>query len=259
MRKRIGALELGYEVRGSGAALLLLHAFPLDRRMWDETAAALAVERRVIALDARGFGESELGPGDHSIETLADDAVALLDALGVPMATVAGLSMGGYVALALARRHPARLGGLILADTRAGADGAEARRGRDDSIARVERDGVAPLADGLTPRLLSPSAPESLRRRVRELALPQSPASVIAALRALRDRPDRTAELRDIRCPTLILVGGEDAITPPAEARAMAAAIPAARIVELPAAGHLSNLESPAAFAAAINSFLKDL
>src|SRR5262249_58368023 len=108
---------------------------------WDDIAVALAERQRVIALDFRGFGESELAP--YSLETLADDVAALLDALGIPIAALGGLSMGGYVALAFARRHPARLGRLILADTRAAADSSETKRGRTDNIARVQTDGTA--------------------------------------------------------------------------------------------------------------------
>jgi pimeloyl-ACP methyl ester carboxylesterase len=258
MKRRVGAIELGYDVDGSGAALVLVHAFPLDRRMWSETARALAASRRVIALDLRGFGESSLGTEAITIETYADDVARLLDALGVPMAALCGLSLGGYVALAFAARHPARLARLVLADTRAGADSPDGKRGRDDGIARVRALGAAAFVEPMPARLLSPRAGEALRDRVRALGAAQAPDAIAAALVAMRDRPDRTGELAAIDCPTLIMVGHDDALTPPAEAHAMAAHIRGARVVELDAAGHLSNLEAPDAFAAALASFLDE-
>ncbi len=244
------AAGIGFVDVGSGAPLVLLHAFPLDRRMWWATASALAARRRVICPDLRGFGESPLG-APYSIADLADDVARLMDALGLSRATVGGLSMGGYVALAFAGRHGARLEGLILADTRAAADSPEARRGRDEAIALVEATGVDAYLERLIPRLLSPGASDALRAEVQTLGR-QSPDAVLAGLVAMRDRPDRRGELPLIACPTLVIVGAEDALTPPAEAAAMAAAIPGARLVELPGAGHLSCLEAPGAFAAAL-------
>jgi pimeloyl-ACP methyl ester carboxylesterase len=188
---------------------------------------------------------------------MADDVAALLDELGVPMAAVGGLSMGGYVALAFARRHPARLSALILADTRAAADSEAARQAREDGIAKVLAGGTSEFLDGIPFRLLSGKADDALRRRVRGLA-EQRPEGIIAALAAMRDRPDRTAELGELRCPTLVVAGAEDSVTPPSEAQAMARAIPGARYVDIPGAGHLSNLEAPEAFDAAVNSFLDE-
>jgi pimeloyl-ACP methyl ester carboxylesterase len=250
-------VDLAYDVRGEGPLVLLLHAFPFDRRMWQDTAEALAARHRVATLDFRGFGESSLGAPPPSLEDLAEDVASLLDTLGAPMATLAGLSMGGYVALAFARRHPARLAALALCDTRAGADGEAARQARQDGIRKLEADGVAEFLDGMPLRLLSRGASDLLRRRVRLLS-EQRPHALIAALAAMRDRPDRTAELAEIRCPTLVLVGAEDTVTPPSEAETMAQAIPGSRLAVLPGAGHLSNLEVPAAFEAALTQFLDE-
>jgi pimeloyl-ACP methyl ester carboxylesterase len=222
--------------------------------MWRKTAAALAGQRRVITPDMRGFGLSDLGSGGSSIADLADDVASLLDALNLPAATVGGMSMGGYVALAFARRHRDRLKSLVLADTKAAADTPEARQGREAAIALVEQQGVPALLEKQIPRLLSASASDSLRAEVRALGA-QSPEAIIAAIRALRDRPDRTAELPEIAVPTLVVVGSDDALSPPAEARVMAAAMPDARVVEIPGAAHLSNLENPDAFSAALAGF----
>jgi pimeloyl-ACP methyl ester carboxylesterase len=257
MKIHIGGRELGYDVRGDGPAVVLLHAFPFDRRLWDDLAAPLSEGRRVLAIDLRGFGESALD-GGYSIAELSDDVVGLLDGLGIGMASVAGMSMGGYVALALASRHPARLASLILCDTRAGADSPDGRRGRDEAIAAVQQKGAAAYLDGVPAKLLSPRAEPALRARVRQLA-EQPPLSLVAALRALRDRPDRTAELPSLRVPAFVMVGADDAVTPPAEARAMAAAIPGARLVELPEAGHLAHLEAPAAFCRSLIEFLDEI
>jgi pimeloyl-ACP methyl ester carboxylesterase len=254
MKISIGPRQLAYESVGNGPALVLVHAFPFDSRMWRTASAALAGPRRVITPDMRGFGLSDLGSGDHSIADMADDVAALLDALKLPAATVGGMSMGGYVALAFARRHRNRLQSLVLADTKAAADSPDARQGRQAAITLVETQGVAALLEKQIPRLLSASASEGLRAEVRRLGT-QPPNAVIAAIRALRDRPDRTAELPEIAVPTLVVVGTQDALSPPEDGRAMAASMPRARVVEIPGAGHLSNLENPDAFAAALAGF----
>src|SRR5579862_5339121 len=140
MRKALAGHEIGYSVAGNGPALLLLHPFPFDRRSWETVTEPLAAAHRVVQLDFRGFGESAPG-GPYSLEDLADDAVALMDHLGIPMASVVGLSMGGYVALALAARRPARLAGLALCDTRASGDSEAGRQAREDGIAKVKAGG----------------------------------------------------------------------------------------------------------------------
>ena len=254
MQARIGNRTLAYDSYGSGPVLVLVHAFPLDRRMWAATGQALASRCRVIAPDMRGFGASDLANG--SIADMADDVAALLDQLGIERATVGGLSMGGYVSLAFAARHKPRLARLILADTRAAADSNAARAGRADALALVDAQGVPALVERQLVALLSAGANEAVRAQVRGIGNAQRPAGVKAGICALRDRPDRQKELSAIACPTLLLVGQEDKISPPAEMAAMASAIPGAQLVEIVAAGHLSNLENPTDFVAAITSFL---
>jgi 3-oxoadipate enol-lactonase len=255
MKARIGGRDLAYEFFGGGKPLVLIHAFPLDGQMWTDTAQALSSRCRVIVPDMRGFGESDLGDSDPSIADMADDVVAILDSLGIERATIGGLSMGGYVSLAFAARHPARLERLILADTRAAADSDAARAGRADALALVEKQGVAALVERQLAALLSPAASEAVREQVRGLGK-QRPEGVSAGLRALRDRPDRRAELAAIACPTLVIVGTEDKISPPAEMAEIASAISGARLVEIAGAGHLSNLEKPAEFVSAIARFV---
>lgn len=250
---------------GSGLPLVLLHAFPLDHGMW-ERQLPLADHLRLIAPDLRGFG----GSGEQlpaSIPQLADDVVALLDALHVEgPAVICGISMGGYVAQHVVARHPDRVTAAILVDTKLDADTAEARAGRADLAAKVGRLGQGILADAMIPRLLgeSPEArglpgrtdAEALLRR---LILAQPVATIQAALAALGGRPDMTDAMRRARPPMLLVVGQEDAITPPACLEAAEEVIPDAKLLEVPHAGHLTPLEQPAIFNEAVLEFLRGL
>jgi pimeloyl-ACP methyl ester carboxylesterase len=244
----------GYDDRGSGPATVLLHPFPFARGIWAGVADALAAHRRVIAVDARGFGEAPAA-GPYAIADLADDLAALLDRLAIARAAVLGMSMGGYTALAFAARHRARLAALVLADTRAAADGAEARAGRAAALATLAAAGPAAYLAGSLPRLLSPGAPPALAAHLRARAETRA-ASLRAGLEALRDRPDRSGELGAVACPTLVLCGTEDQVTPAAEMQQIAAAIPGARFVPIAGAGHLAHVEAPGPFLQAVTSFL---
>lgn len=249
---------LGLTDTGERAPLLLVHAWPLDRAMWAPQVSAFAGERRVLAPDLAGFGDAP-GPGHATLDAHADDLAGLLDALGIARAVVVGLSMGGYIALALARRHPARLAALVLADTRAGADDAAARANRDDLAAVVATAGLGALSERLLPRLLAPGARPAVAAEVGAIIARQRPEGVVAALRAMAARPDAGPGLAEVRVPTLVLAGAEDALTPPSEARGLAAAIAGAGLVVIPGAGHLASLEEPGAFNAALRAFLADL
>jgi pimeloyl-ACP methyl ester carboxylesterase len=249
-----GTTPAGYDDRGTGPATVLLHPFPLTRTTWAGLADALAARRRVIAVDARGFGESP-ATGPFTIADLADDLAALLDRLEIARATVLGMSMGGYAALAFAARHRDRLSALVLADTRAAADSAEARAGRATALATLDSVGPGGYLAASLPRLLSPHAPPALIAHVRSRAETRA-ASLRAGIEALRDRPDRSGELGAIACPTLVACGVEDQVTPPTEMKQMAAAIAGARFVPIAGAGHLSHLEAPGAFLHAVTSFL---
>jgi len=252
-----GATRIGFDDRGRGPATVLLHPFPFSRTIWAGVADALAAHRRVIAVDARGFGEAPPA-GPFAIADLADDLAALLDRLEVARATVLGMSMGGYAALAFAARHRDRLSGLILADTRAAADSAEARAGRAAALATLAGAGPAAYLASFLPRLLSPHAPPALVAHVTARAETRA-ASLRAGIEALRDRPDRSGELGAIACPTLVVCGVEDQVTPAAEMKQIAGAIAAARFVAIAGAGHLSHLEAPGAFLHAVTTFLETL
>lgn len=258
MRLKLGRQILAYDVSGRDTTrppLLLLHAFPLDRRMWQPLIQQLEHNVQMATLDFPGLGESV---GEASIDAAADAAAGLLDHLAMPRAVVAGLSMGGYVALAFARRHPQRLAALLLADTRAGGDSAEGRLGRDRSITAVVESGVSPFARELLPKLVAPGNPAALAFAL-ALAEIQPAGGVASALAALRDRPDATAGLAAIAVPTTVVVGALDQLTPPAEAARLAAAIPGATLVEIPGAGHLSAIEAPLPFARAVDALYRRL
>ena len=263
MFAQVNGLRLAYGDRGREheRVLLLVHGFPLDRRLWAAQAGALATMTRVITPDLRGHGKSEIVPGPFTMDQHADDLAALLDHLKIRRAVVAGLSMGGYVAFAFWRRHPERVQGLILADTRAEPDSAAAQAGRDAAMVRVQQTGAAAYADEMLPRLLAPASQADVKivGAARKMMAEQPVEGIVGALGGLRDRADSRATLPTITVPTLVIAGDADVITPPADAQAMAAAIPGARLAVIPRAGHLSPLENPRAFNAAVRAFLRGL
>jgi 3-oxoadipate enol-lactonase len=269
MDTTLNGVRIAYHDRGQrhSTALLLIHGFPLDHRMWASQLVGLSAEVRVIAPDLRGFGRSaartaaplEVTPGPLTMEQHADDLAALLDHLAVERAVVAGLSMGGYIAFAFWRRHPERVQALILLDTRAEPDAPQARANRDAAAVKVRQAGSAAIAGEMLPRLLSPAnlSNQRISDEVLTMMSEQPVEGVAGALAGLRDRADSRPTLPTISVPTLVLVGEHDVLTPPADAAAMAAAIPAARIVVIPYAGHLSTLENPRAVNGAMRDFLR--
>jgi len=256
--------SLAVHTRGSGIPLVLLHGFPLDHSMWDGQ-EPLAESLRLIVPDQRGFGRSH-GAGPASIAQLADDCVALLDALHVrEPAVICGLSVGGYAAEHIAARHPDRVRALILVDTKLEADTPEARASREDLAERVARVGQEILADAMIPNLLAKSdaARKSPRRGEIEAGLRRTimatPIStIVAALGALGGRPDMVEPMRRVTVPTLLVVGAEDTITPPECLERAEAVFPHARLLIVPRAGHMTPLEEPATFNAAVLAFLRE-
>ena len=262
MRATLDGAEVEYDVRGEGPAVVFLHAFPLGQFMWDRQVAALEASHRVVRFDARGFGDTPPGEGPLTMDRIADDAAALMDHLGIERAVVAGCSMGGYAAFSFVRRHGPRLAGLVLQDTRAGADTEEARANRSALASRVLEEGASAAAEAFVPKLVGETTKRDnpdLVSRLRERILATSPGAIAQALSGLGAREDSTATLGHIRVPTLVVVGEEDVLTPPSEAEKMAAAIAGSRAVVIPAAGHLSNLENPSAYEDALRGFLESL
>ena len=263
--RRLSYLE--HHPPGVRRTLLLLHAFPLNAEMWEPQFAAAPPGWRFIAPDFRGFGESDADGGDLAsagltLEDYARDVAQISSELGVHDPVVAGLSLGGYTAFALTRvirGGPSGISGLVLADTRPQADTEEGRAERLRMIGLVDREGPSALAKEMLPRLL---AEETCQRRpeiadrVRQLICAAAPEAIKAAVYRMMARPDSTAQLTQVKCPTLIVVGNHDTLTPPALSQEMRARIAGATLTVIPSAGHLSNLEQPSAFNDALHGFL---
>lgn len=286
----IGSRTIAYLDSAPGDAalrnLVLLHAFPIGANLWEPQMRNVPAGWRVIAPDLRGFGGStELdslsapasareasygavsperpeGRGGGSMADYAEDVVDLMDELGVKRAVVGGASMGGYAALAFMQAASDRVDGLILANTRAGADSSEARANRRNMLALVDRDGPSGVAREMMPRLLGKTTHEvrpDIEAFVRRLIKQQSPVAIRSAIHRMMHRPDSTSLLFNIKVPTLVITGEEDELIPVDESRAMAKAIPGATLVIVPRAGHLANLEQPDAFNTALHEFLAKL
>lgn len=246
---------------GGGVPLVLIHGFPFNADSWRPQREALA-DRRLIVPDLRGFGDTPLSARPYTLVRLADDLVELLDALSIPRAAVGGLSMGGYITFEVWRRHPDRVAALVLADTQPDPDSDEARlnRARLASVAREE--GSAAVAAGLLPRLLAPATRQrrpELERDLREMMEAAPAEAVAAALMAMAARDDSVPVLASIDVPTLVIVGSEDAITPPAETQEWVVRIPTAQLSVIAGAAHVSNLERPETFNALLDEFLDGL
>ena len=258
-------VRLTVHTRGRGRPMLFLHAFPLDHRMW-AAQEPLSEHLRLILPDQRGFGGSHAAGGPTSIEQLADDAVAILDALHVDEpAIVCGCSMGGYVAQHVAICHPERVHSLVLVDTKLEADTPKARAARADLAGSVRRLGTEIVAEAMVPRLLAPvtEANEMPRRReiealLRGLINEQPVSTIVAALSALAARPDMTEAMRNCCLPTLLVVGADDQITPPECLIRAEEIIPEARLLIVPHTGHMTPLEAPNVFNAAVLEFLRE-
>lgn len=240
---------------GAGPSVVLVHGYPLDGAMWSGVARLLSRQFRVLKPDLPGHGETAT-PSGGTITDYADFLEAILGELPPPVG-LAGFSMGGYAALALVERRPEGLKALALVDTRAPADDEGGKAKRDEAIATVRSAGVPAIADAMLPRLLDPASLHNrdLGDRVRRIMLRQSKETLEADLTAMRERPDSTPLLAGISIPTLVVVGDHDALTPPPDSQAMADAIPGARLVTIPAAGHLTPMERPGAVAKALSEF----
>lgn len=244
----------------SGALpIILLHGFPFSHRQWLPQLDALSGEFRVVAYDLRGLGRTEVGDGQYTIEAYVDDLFGVMDHLGLDRAVICGLSMGGYVALRAAERGGDRLRGLVLCDTRSGGDSNEGKVGRAQAMSSVRHEGLVAFGDALLPKVLGPTTlgeRPAVVREVQDMIHEQRVVGVCGALLAMAARTDTTEGLHQIGVPTLVVVGEEDTLTPPAQSREMAARIPDSEVAVIPAAGHLSNLENPDGFNAVLLPFL---
>ena len=249
--------SMRYLESGSGRPVVLLHAFPLGAEQWLPQLLKPRPGWRLVAPDLRGFGGADPGvaAGGISIGTYALDVLELMAHLEMPNARLVGTSVGGYVALAALRRSPNRVNSLVLANTRASADSAEARIAREDMLACLRAEGVPGVAQRMLPRLLGPTTRRvqpDLVDALERLILRNSADGVDVAIRAMRDRPDSTDLLPGIACPTMVIGGAEDAVVPPADGEALARQIPGAVSVTIDDAGHLPNIEAPVVFTEAM-------
>lgn len=252
-------VRLRVGVEGDGPPLLLIHGFPLSARLWDAVTPALAAEFRVIAPDLRGHGASEASE-TASMARYATDLVEVLHAIEEPgPVVVVGLSMGGYIALELLRRHPGRVRALVLMDTRAGADPPDAAQARRETAERVLREGSWVVGDTMVEKLFAPGAPADVRERWRSIMAASPPLGVAAALRAMAARPDSFPTLAGTDRPVLVVVGKHDSITPVADARRMAQAAPLGRLAVVAGAGHMTPVEQPERLVELLREFLRDV
>lgn len=245
--------------RGEGPAVVWIHGFPLSSQLFAQQLSIAGV--RHIVPDLPGFGETPHRPWE-TLEEATSFVVAELNARDISRAVFAGVSMGGYLVLTIARLHPELLDGVILIDTRETADTAEARQRRLEQVAKIERDGAGFLVDDMLPKMFgraTNATNDELVRSTRSMMASTSTAGAISALKAMANRGDASDVLRRLAVPLLLINGSEDVITPPAEAERMRALVPHADLTLIEGAGHLANLERPGETNEAIASFLKAL
>ncbi|RBM13865.1 alpha/beta hydrolase [Prauserella sp. PE36] len=256
----VNDITVGYDDTGSGAPLVLVHGHPFDRSMWRPQAERFAREGwRVITPDLRGYGESTVVPGSTRLETFARDIGALLDALGVERFVLGGLSMGGQIVLECLRHFPHRVLGLLLADTTPHAEPPRSKAARRELAERLLREGLAPYAHEVLPKMLAPHNIRALpatAKHVLRMMKGTSAEGAAAALRGRAERPDYVPVLTDIAVPTLVVVGDEDEYTPVEVAKFLYERIPGAELTVIEGAAHLPNLEREVAFNDAVLDFL---
>jgi 3-oxoadipate enol-lactonase len=261
-KARVRGVEIAYDDRGSGPSVVLLHGYPFSRSMWREQVEELKQTHRVVIPDLRGHGESAVTPAPATMQDMALDVAVIMENLNISRATVGGLSMGGYVALAFYRLFPLRVRSLVLADTRAQADTEEGKQNRAVQAEKALQEGMEGIADALLPKLLAPETVAKrpdIVKRVREMMVKTEPEGAAAALHGMAQRQDQTAFLSRIISPTLIIVGREDSLAPLADAEMMHREIGGSRLVIIEGAAHIPNIERPEEFNRAFVKFLRDV
>lgn len=256
---QIEGVTLHYRDVGQGRPVLLFHAFPLTGEAFAPQYEALSAKYRFIVPDLRGFGRSTLDTQAVEMRRYAQDGLAILDALGIDAAVVGGVSMGGYISLALLQEDPGRVQALVLSDTVHTADDDAGRARRQESVAAIEREGVEHLVRNNVPKLIAPTSPQALRDRLQALIRSNTPEAVVAATRGMALRQDSRDILARFGGPTLVVVGEQDNITPPAKAQKLAELVSGAKLEVIPGAAHLPNLEQPEVFNRILDAFLASL
>lgn len=249
-------LSLRYLDEGSGPTLLMLHPFPLNAAAFSPQLGQLARKYRMLIPDLSGFGSSELESDITEMDVLAEDALALLDKLHLERSAILGVSMGGYVCMALLRKAPDRCSALVLCDTQPFADDPEAKTKREENAQKTLAEGMPFLARTMIGKLLSANALIKLPQEVTQIILQNPKEGAAAALRGMARRPDSRDVLAKYAGPSMVLVGDQDAITPLDKAQALSASLSSSRLVQIPKAGHLANFENPTVFNAELDHFL---
>ena len=254
--------EIHYEILGEGPDLVLLHPFPTNHRFWMGVADMLASRYRLIAYDLRGHGDSTPGAGPATMEKHAGDLARLCDVNKVSKAIFAGVSVGGYVLFEFWRRHRERVAALILSDPRASADTEEGRTARLKSAGEVQKNGPAAFLESMVPKLLGQHTRDNrpdLVEGARKMMAKMTAAGIVAIQQGMAARPDSVPTLATVNVPTLVLVGAEDTLTPPADAELIHQHIPGSRLEVIPNAGHLAIYEQRNSAGKVIREFLDDL
>jgi pimeloyl-ACP methyl ester carboxylesterase len=254
----VGGQTISWLQSGRGRTLILLHGFPLHAGMWSALHETTPHGWTLVTPDLRNLGDSK-GPPAVSLDDHASDVLALMRHLGCEDAVVGGLSMGGYVTLAVHRMAPQRCRALVLADTRAEPDDDEAKANRVRLQAAARERGPLAVLDAMLPKLVGPAAQQAgtVPAQLKDLTRTNTADGVVDALEALKTRPDARPGLAGVQCPTLVMVGADDALTPPSAAESLRDGIAGASLVVIPEAGHMANLEQPVPFALALWSFLR--
>jgi 3-oxoadipate enol-lactonase len=258
MKTSIGGFNLEYADKGQGPVVLFLHAYGASLRMWDDQ-DPLSARYRLVRFDARGFGGSDVGDGALSMDRIAADAAALIDRLRLGPVVLVGCSMGGYAAFAFAQKHASLLRGLVLVDTRAAADTADARKGRAELAARVMKEGAQAALDFFLPKVFGETtrkARADVVARFKDMVLATPPRGLSDGLLGIAARQDSTPFLREIGVPTLVVCGEEDAITPRADAEILQRGINGAELAMIKTSGHFPSMETPPAFNDVLSKFL---
>ncbi|HSE24738.1 MAG TPA: alpha/beta fold hydrolase [Pyrinomonadaceae bacterium] len=255
-------IQMAYTDEGSGPAVVFVHGYPFNRTLWTEQVSALAATHRVVVPDLRGFGETDVGSSESTMNQLARDVKHLMDHLRIEKAFIGGLSMGGYVTLAFYKEFRERVSGLLLANTRAEQDSEAAKASRQEQAEKALTEGMAGIADSMLPKLLTPetvSKKPDLVKRIRDMMLKTDPKGAAAALLGMAGRDDFTTELSKISVPVLIIAGEEDALIPKQHSQRMHQAITGSRLAVIDHAAHVVNLEQPDAFNHELLQFVTQL
>jgi len=260
MQVQVNNIQLHYVDVGEGKPVVLLHGFPFDHHLWDKQIEVLSEKFRVIVPDLRGFGETDHPEGEYSMSQYAADVITLLDLLQIDKAVIGGLSMGGYVSLAIAEQYPERLQGLILSNTRAAKDTAAIRQNRYNTIEKINYDGTDFLISDLLQKVL---CEETLQNKpdvvefVEAMMRRQNAEGIKGALASMAQRRDRTFILNTLDIPSIIITGSDDSIISPIEAKRMVRELQFGHLEMIPDSGHLSNLEQPVKYNEVLIKFIE--